>query len=43
MEVTPRQAFVLRKVVEGHIERGYEDFERKLNALNAGISVREHA
>jgi UDP-N-acetylglucosamine 1-carboxyvinyltransferase len=27
---------------EGHIERGYEDFERKLNELNAGISVREH-
>jgi UDP-N-acetylglucosamine 1-carboxyvinyltransferase len=27
---------------EGHIERGYEDFERKLNDLNAGISVREH-
>jgi UDP-N-acetylglucosamine 1-carboxyvinyltransferase len=28
---------------DGHIERGYEDFEHKLNGLNAGIEVREHA
>ena len=27
---------------EGHIERGYESFEDKLNALDAGITVREH-